>query len=57
MEFVDPIYDKKDFSRLRKALSRQVNGEKKTLIFEISLQTALRTSDLLNLKERCEGRN
>lgn len=50
LEFVDPIYDKRDIPRLRKALRQQVNGDKKILAFELGLQTALRPSDLLNLK-------
>lgn len=49
MEFVDPIYDKNDIPRFKRALRQQTNGDVKALIFEIGLQTALRPQDLLNL--------
>ncbi|WP_368895503.1 tyrosine-type recombinase/integrase [Priestia megaterium] len=50
MEFVDPIYDKKDLPRMRKAIKQQVNGERNLLLFELGLNTALRPSDLLSMK-------
>lgn len=50
MEFVDPIYDKKDIPRMRKAIKRQVNGDRNLLLFELGLASALRPSDLLDLK-------
>lgn len=49
MEFVDPIYDKKDIQRVKRKLKEMVNGERNLLLFEIGLATALRPSDLLNL--------
>jgi len=49
MEFVDPIYDAKDIDRMRKAIKRQVNGERNLMIFELGLATALRPQDLLDL--------
>lgn len=49
MEFVEPIYDQKDIPRMRKAIKRQVNGERNLLLFELGLATALRPSDLLDL--------
>lgn len=52
MEFVHPIYDKKDIPRFKKALSKQVNGNRNLLLFEIGLQTALRPSDLLALRKK-----
>ncbi|NIK16592.1 integrase [Saccharococcus thermophilus] len=50
MEFVDPIYDKADIPRVKKVLKSMVNGERNLLCFEIGLATALRPSDLLNLR-------
>lgn len=49
MEFVDPIYDKNDIPRMKKALSRQVNGARNLLLFEIGLASCYRPSDLLSL--------
>ena len=49
MEFVEPIYDKTDIPRFKKALRQQLHGDVKALVFEIGLQTALRPQDLLNL--------
>ena len=49
MEFVDPIYDKNDIQRMRKAIKRQVNGDRNLLLFELGLATAMRPSDLLAL--------
>lgn len=50
MEFVEPIYDQKDIPRMRKAIKKQVNGERNLLLFELGLATALRPSDLLDLR-------
>lgn len=50
MEFVEPIYDKRDIPRMRKAIKRQVNGERNILFFELGLAGAFRPSDLLALK-------
>lgn len=50
MNFVDPIYDKKDIDRLRKAIKSGMNGERNLLLFEITLSTALRIGDVLDLK-------
>ena len=49
MEFVHPIYDKEDISRMRKALKKQVNGDRNLLFFELGIATALRPGDLLKL--------
>ncbi|GEN55517.1 tyrosine-type recombinase/integrase [Halobacillus faecis] len=49
MEFVDPIYNKKDLTLFRKKLRSQVNGDRNLLFFELGLATALRQSDLLDL--------
>lgn len=50
MEFVDPIYDKKDIDRMRKAIKRRGKGERNLLLFELGLATAFRPSDLLALR-------
>ncbi|MDN3429162.1 tyrosine-type recombinase/integrase [Microbacterium sp. APC 3898] len=50
MEFVEPIYDQKDIPRMRKVIKKQVNGERNLLLFELGLATALRPSDLLDLR-------
>ena len=49
LEFVYPIYDKEDIPRMRKALRKQVNGDRNLLLFELGLATALRPGDLLKL--------
>lgn len=52
MEFVDPIYDKKDIPRVKKKLKEMVNGDRNLLCFELGLATCLRPSDLLKLRVR-----
>lgn len=52
MKFVDPIYDKSDIPKMRKALSKQVNGERNLLMFEVALATAFRIGDVLELRKK-----
>lgn len=52
MKFVEPIYEKETIHRFRCELAQLPNGERNLLMFEITLATAFRIQDTLDLRKK-----